>query len=81
MVPDLFFSQLVLKHRRLHGRVQSLEQQALLPVVAPAELGNVWHVVLTYLNTGRHIPTGCCYRAVSGDSKPCILSHLWVMKG
>jgi cytochrome c peroxidase len=40
------------------GRVQSLEQQALLPVVMPAELGNVWDVVLTYLNTGRHNPTG-----------------------
>ena len=40
------------------GRVQSLEQQALLPVVTPAELGNVWDVVLTYLSTGRHIPTG-----------------------
>ena len=40
------------------GRVQSLEQQALLPVITPAELGNVWDVVLTYLHTGRHIPTG-----------------------
>jgi len=40
------------------GRVQSLEQQALLPVVTPAELGNVWDVVLAYLTTGRHIPTG-----------------------
>src|SRR5262245_51256654 len=40
------------------GRVQSLEQQALLPVVMPAELGNVWDVVLTYLSTGRHSPTG-----------------------
>ena len=40
------------------GRVQSLEQQALLPVVTPAELGNVWDVVLTYLTTGRHSPTG-----------------------
>ena len=39
------------------GRVQSLEQQALLPVVTPAELGNVWDVVLTYLTTGRHLPT------------------------
>jgi cytochrome c peroxidase len=40
------------------GRVQSLEQQALLPVVTPAELGNAWDVVLTYLTTGHHIPTG-----------------------
>jgi len=40
------------------GRVQALEQQALLPVVTPAELGNVWDVVLAYLATGRHSPTG-----------------------
>jgi cytochrome c peroxidase len=40
------------------GRVQSLEQQALLPVVTPAELGNAWDVVLMYLQTGRHSPTG-----------------------
>ena len=37
--------------------MQSLEQQALLPVVTPAELGNVWDMVLTYLTTGRHLPT------------------------
>ena len=40
------------------GRVQALEQQALLPVVTPTELGNVWDVVLAYLATGRHSPTG-----------------------
>jgi cytochrome c peroxidase len=43
------------------GRVQSLEQQALLPVVTPTELGNVWDVVLTYLTSGRHLPTGKAY--------------------
>jgi cytochrome c peroxidase len=43
------------------GRVQSLEQQALLPVVTPAELGNTWDVVLTYLTTGRHLLTGTEY--------------------
>src|SRR4029453_15470213 len=30
----------------------------LLPVVTPAELGNAWDVVLTYLTSGRHLPTG-----------------------
>jgi cytochrome c peroxidase len=40
------------------GRVQALEQQALLPVVMPTELGNAWDMVLTYLTTGHHIPTG-----------------------
>ena len=39
------------------GRVQSLEQQALLPIASPAELGNSWDAVLTYLRTGRHEPT------------------------
>src|SRR5215467_1808781 len=46
------------EHYFWDGRVQSLEQQALLPVVTPAEMGNVWDAVLIYLNTGRHIPTG-----------------------
>jgi cytochrome c peroxidase len=39
------------------GRVQSLEQQALLPIASPTELGNSWDAVLTYLRTGRHEPT------------------------
>ncbi len=39
------------------GRVQSLEQQALLPVSSPVELANSWDAVLTYLRTGRHEPT------------------------
>ena len=69
------------------GRVQSLEQQALLPVVTPAELSNVWDVVLIYLNTGRHIPTGKEYpqarafyteyfaEAFNGDITPVTVSH------
>jgi cytochrome c peroxidase len=43
------------------GRVQSLEQQALFPVASPNELDNTWDVVLTYLSTGRHTPTGHVY--------------------
>lgn len=43
------------------GRVQSLEQQALFPVTTPAEMGNVWDVVLTYLSMGHHVPTGRSY--------------------
>jgi cytochrome c peroxidase len=69
------------------GRVQSLEQQALFPVVTPAELGNVWDVVLTYLNTGRHIPTDKEYpqarafyaasfaEVFNGDITPVTVSH------
>ena len=69
------------------GRVQSLEQQALLPVVTPAELSNVWDVVLIYLNTGRHIPTGKEYpqarafyteyfaEVFNGDITPVTVSH------
>jgi cytochrome c peroxidase len=69
------------------GRVQSLEQQALLPVVTPAELGNVWDVVLIYLNTGRHIPTSKEYpqarafyteyfaEVFNGDITPVTVSH------
>jgi cytochrome c peroxidase len=36
------------------GRVQSLEQQALGPVVDPAEMANTWDRVLEYLKTGKH---------------------------
>jgi cytochrome c peroxidase len=69
------------------GRVQSLEQQALLPVVTPAELGNVWDVMLTYLSTGRHLPTGQEYpqahafytayfaEVFNGDITPITVSH------
>src|SRR2546427_1453211 len=46
------------KHYFWDGRVQSLEQQALFPVVTPAAMSNGWDVVLTYLTTGRHNPTG-----------------------
>ncbi|WP_089936305.1 cytochrome-c peroxidase [Candidatus Entotheonella palauensis] len=46
------------RHLFWDGRVQSLEQQALMPVVSPTEMGNTWTAVLTYLRTGRHEPTG-----------------------
>jgi len=36
------------------GRVQTLEEQALGPVVDSAEMGNTWDNVLTYLSTGIH---------------------------
>ena len=36
------------------GRVQSLEQQALGPVVDGAEMANTWDNVLAYLQTGLH---------------------------
>ncbi len=37
------------------------EQQALLPVVSPHELGNTWDAVVTYLQTGRHTSTDTVY--------------------
>jgi len=40
------------------GRVQTLEQQALNPVVDPVEMANTWDNVLTYLTTGVHPGTG-----------------------
>jgi cytochrome c peroxidase len=40
------------------GRVQSLEQQALIPVASPTEMDNTWTAVLAYLQTGHHEPTG-----------------------
>lgn len=43
-----------LSHLFWDGRVQSLEQQALGPVVDPAEMANTWDNVLNYLSTGRH---------------------------
>ena len=46
------------RHLFWDGRVQSLEQQALMPVVSPTEMDNTWTAVLTYLQTGRHAPTG-----------------------
>ena len=38
--------------------MQSLEQQALNPVVDPAEMANTWDNVLAYLQTGVHPVTG-----------------------
>ncbi len=46
------------RHLFWDGRVQSLEQQALMPIVSPTEMDNTWTAVLTYLRTGRHLPTG-----------------------
>ena len=43
------------------GREQSLEQQALMPVVSPTEMDNTWTAVLTYLQTGWHEPTGASH--------------------
>jgi cytochrome c peroxidase len=43
-----------LSHLFWDGRVQSLEQQALGPVVDPAEMANSWDNVLHYLSTGEH---------------------------
>lgn len=45
------------RHLFWDGRVQSLEQQALMPVVSPTEMDNTWTAVLTYLRSGRHEPT------------------------
>jgi cytochrome c peroxidase len=39
------------------GRVQSLEEQALGPVVDPAEMSNTWDNVVAYLRTGTHPET------------------------
>lgn len=69
------------------GRVQSLEQQALLPIVTPAEMGNTWETVLAYLRTGRHLPTGRVYpqahafyaeyfaEVFNGEISPVTVSH------
>jgi cytochrome c peroxidase len=47
-----------LSHLFWDGRVQSLEQQALNPVVDPVEMANTWDNVLAYLQTGVHPATG-----------------------
>lgn len=49
------------RHLFWDGRVQSLEQQALMPIVSPTEMGNTWTAVLTYLRTGRHEPTNTAH--------------------
>jgi len=51
------------RHLFWDGREQSLEQQALMPVVSPTEMDNTWTAVLTYLQTGRHEPTGTTHAA------------------
>jgi cytochrome c peroxidase len=45
-------------HMFWDGRVQSLEEQALGPVVDGAEMANTWDAVLAYLQTGLHGATG-----------------------
>jgi len=47
-----------LSHLFWDGRVQSLEQQVLNPVVEPVEMANTWDNVLAYLQTGVHPATG-----------------------
>jgi len=47
-----------LSHLFWDGRVQSLEQQALNPVVDPNEMANTWDNVVSYLQTGAHPVTG-----------------------
>jgi cytochrome c peroxidase len=47
-----------LSHLFWDGRVQSLEQQALNPVVDPVEMANTWDNVISYLQTGVHPATG-----------------------
>lgn len=47
-----------LSHLFWDGRVQSLEQQALSPVVDPVEMANTWDNVISYLRTGVHPLTG-----------------------
>lgn len=41
-------------HMFWDGRVQTLEEQALGPVVDPAEMSNTWDNVIAYLSTGIH---------------------------
>jgi len=47
-----------MSHLFWDGRVQSVEQQALNPVVDPVEMANTWDNVLAYLKTGVHPATG-----------------------
>jgi len=47
-----------LSHLFWDGRVQSLEQQALNPIVNPVEMANTWDDVISYLQTGVHPATG-----------------------
>ncbi|HTU01891.1 MAG TPA: cytochrome c peroxidase [Candidatus Sulfotelmatobacter sp.] len=47
-----------LSHLFWDGRVQSLEEQALNPVVDPTEMANTWDNVISYLQTGVHPATG-----------------------
>ena len=44
-------------HMFWDGRVQTLEEQALGPVVDPAEMSNTWDNVMAYLRTGFHPTT------------------------
>jgi len=47
-----------LSHLFWDGRVQSLEEQALNPVVDPVEMANTWDHVILYLQSGVHPATG-----------------------
>jgi cytochrome c peroxidase len=46
-----------LSHLFWDGRVQSLEEQALGPIVDPVEMANTWDNVIHYLETGEHLVT------------------------
>lgn len=52
------YNSAYLTHLFWDGRVQSLEQQALGPVVDPVEMSNTWDHVLQYLSSGMHPVTG-----------------------
>jgi len=51
---NTIYNTAYLSHLFWDGRVQSLEQQALGPVVDPAEMANTWDNVIHYLSTGEH---------------------------
>ena len=51
---NTIYNSAYLSHLFWDGRVQSLEQQALGPIVDPAEMANTWDNVIHYLSTGEH---------------------------
>lgn len=50
---NTIYNTAYLSHLFWDGRVQSLEQQALGPIVDPAEMANAWDNVIAYLTTGK----------------------------
>jgi cytochrome c peroxidase len=55
---NTIYNTTFLSHLFWDGRVQSLEQQALGPIVDPAEMSNTWDNVIHYIKTGEHLTTG-----------------------